>query len=475
MAFTVQLFSFSKKENSTARPSSNSATSFNCKLLAPSGVLNPAIELNLGLNNSPSNYNYAYIPSFNRYYWIEEWTNKEPLWVASLKVDALATYKSEIGNTNLYVLRASNQYDGNIIDTMYPTKITNTKSKTYSNPSTFIPSRSIADGMFVIGVVSTGANFGSIQYYALKHNAFASLVSKLLDDSTLTTNGFSNDDCQLALQKSLIDPLSYIKSCVFVPYSYDDYSGSARTTLNIWDWSLSGIPNKVVLYNNFAVALPDCTITLPKHPQTNSRGVYANVSPYTEMSLLVNPFGEITIDTTKVYNAESIMLVTRMDITTGEAVMNIVSGDYNLSRLFTKLGVPITLSQVTTDILGQATNTISSVSNFLTSAVSGNVGGMVASVTNGIANGVLASQPRQYSTGEQGGFIKLYSNPVLYTSFYTLVDDDITSHGRPLCKVIKPNSIGGYMLIQDADISISGTSRELSIIRGYLEGGFYYE
>ena len=31
------------------------------------------------------------------------------------------------------------------------------------------------------------------------------------------------------------------------------------------------------------------------------------------------------------------------------------------------------------------------------------------------------------------------------------------------------------MLIQDADISISGTSRELSIIRGYLEGGFYYE
>lgn len=472
--FTVQLFSFSKKENSTARPSSNSATSFNCKLLKPSGVLNPAIELNLGLNNAP-NYNYAYIPSFDRYYWIEEWTNNEPLWMASLKVDTLASYKEEIGNSNLYILRASASSDGSIIDTLYPTKVTNSKIRTFADPVTFIPNRSIGDGMFVIGVVSKSANFGSIQYYALKHTAFASLVSKLLNDSTLLDNGFSTDDCQLALQKSLIDPLSYIKTCVFVPYSYDDYSQTQSSTLTIWNWTLSGVNNKPVVYNNFAVALPTCTITLPKHPQASTRGAYCNNAPYTDMVLFAYPFGEIQLDTTKIYNSSTISLVSRMDITTGEAYVNVVVGDYCLSRLSTKLGVDITLSQVSTDMLTQATNTIGTALGTMGSLMTGNIGGAIASATNGIANGIMATQPRVATTGQQGGFMKLYSDVTLYTTFYTIVDDDNSHNGRPLCKVLKPNTLGGYMLVQDADISINCTSSEMSTIRNYLEGGFYYE
>lgn len=474
--FTVQLFSFNKKENSTARPSSSSATSFNCKLLKPSGILNPAIELDIGLSNSPASYNYAYIPEFNRYYWIEEWTNNHPLWIARLSVDVLASYKTVIGNTDMYVLRASASYDGNIIDTLYPTKITNSKSVTYSTPATYIPYRDIGTGMFVIGVVSKGANFGSIQYYAMKHNAFASLVSKLLSDDTLLDNGFSDEDCKLALQKSLIDPLSYIKSCVFIPYPYDGYSQTESTSLSIWNWTLSGVSNKPIVYNNFVGINPDCEIALPKHSQASSRGAYCNVSPYTEMTLMVNPFGEIDLDTTKLYDATSITLKSRIDLTTGEAVMNILTNTgYPLSRLSTKLGVDITISQVTTDMLGQATNTIGASLGTVGSLMTGNVAGAIASAANGIANGVLASQPRVSTNGSQGGFIKLYNNPQLLTTFYTIVDDDISHNGRPLCKVIKPNTIGGYMLIQDADISINGTSAELSKIRGYLEGGFYYE
>lgn len=473
--FTVQLFSFNKKENSTARPSSSSATSFNCKLLKPSGVLNPAIELDLGLSNSPARYNYAYIQEFDRYYWIEEWTNNHPLWQARLSVDVLATYKTVIGASDLYVLRASASYDGNIIDTLYPTKITNSRIRTIANPSTFIPDRSIADGMFVIGVVSKGANFGTIQYYALKHNHFAALVSKLLSDETLLDNGFSEDDCKLALQKSLIDPLSYIKTCVFIPYSYASYNQAEATSLSIWNWELEGVNNKPVIYNNFAVSLPSCTITLPKHPQASARGGYCNVAPYTDMTLFVYPFGEIDLDTTKLYDAETIEVVARMDITTGEAYINVVNDTYNLARLSTKLGVDITLSQVTTDMLGQATNTIGTALGTIGSIMTGNVAGAIASATNGIANGIMATQPRVSTNGNQGGFMKLYSDVTLYTTFYTLVDDDIDHNGRPLCQVRKPSTLGGYMLIQDADISINGTSNELAKIRAYLEGGFYYE
>ena len=475
--FNVELYNFSKRENSTKQPNRQDATVFQCTIKDGCGMLNPQIVLDIGLSSAPL-FNYAYIPEFDRYYWVEEWTNIHPMWSASLNVDVLASYRVEIGDADLYCLRSANNYDGTIIDVMYPTKVVNEQEITYSNPTQLLPSPSIADGMFVIGVVSTSANFGSIQYYALKHSSFASLVTQLLSDATLTNFGFNLQqyDASLALQKALIDPLSYIKSCIFVPYAYNDLNVQEVNTLNIWDWSLSGVPNKPITYDNFAVALPTCVITLPKHPQTSSRGDYCNVAPYTNMHLIITPFGEIDIDTTLLYDQASISLVGRLDLTTGESYVNIINADgFNLSRLFAQIGVPITLSQVTTDKLTQTFNSINSASNFFSNAMHGNVGGAIASISSGIENGIRATLPRQYSTGEQGGFMKLYLQPILLTTFYELVDDDIQSHGRPCCKVLKPKNVNGYMLIQDADISLNSTSFENQKVRQYLESGFYYE
>lgn len=475
MSFIVDLYSLSKKENSTKQPTS--ATSFNCVIKENSGVVNPTIILDIGLSNNPSQYNYAYIPDFNRYYWIKEWVNDRALWIASLEVDVLATYKTEIGNHDLYVLRSANEWDGNVIDTMYPTKIINNRSVTYSVPSRLIPAPSIADGMFVIGVTSQSANFGAIQYYAMNHQAFNRFMNYMLDDATLERFGFNeqNYDCSLALQKALIDPISFIKSCVFIPYPYASYSGAESSTLYIWDWSLD-VVNKPITYDAFAVALDTCEITLPKHPQTATRGNYCNVAPYTEYNLVVNPFGEIALDTTKLYNVEKISLIPRLDLTTGECRLNVVGDDnFNHSILYAQIGVPIMLAQVSTDMFGQLTNTVNTVGSIFANTMAGNFAGAITSGVNGIANGIQAIQPRQSSSGEQGGFMKLYQQPMLLSSFYEIVDDDINCHGRPLCKIRKPSNLGGYMLIQDADISISATEYELNKIRAYLEGGFYYE
>ena len=60
------------------------------------------------------------------------------------------------------------------------------------------------------------------------------------------------------------------------------------------------------------------------------------------------------------------------------------------------------------------------------------------------------------------------------TRSYT-VDDDNTHNGRPLCDVRTISTLSGYMLIQDGDVTITGTSAEDSLIRSYLETGFYYE
>ena len=75
MSFQVSLFQFSKKENSTGRPAAGSGAYFSCVLKDGTGVLNPVITLDMGLNESPTKYNYAYINTFGRYYFINEWIN----------------------------------------------------------------------------------------------------------------------------------------------------------------------------------------------------------------------------------------------------------------------------------------------------------------------------------------------------------------------------------------------------------------
>lgn len=471
---TVRLYSFSKKENSTAQPSV-APVEYACILKENSSIINPTIALDIGLTSSPSQYNYAYIVEFNRYYWINEWTNEKPLWYASMNVDVLATYKSAIGNSDLYVLRASNEYDGNVIDGLYPTKIINNSN--IDNYRALFPNNSIANGMFVIGVVCQSANFGSIQYYALPARSCALLINALLNDTNYTALwGFSTNDAEIALQKSLIDPLSYIKTAYFIPMAYADYSGVESQKLRIWSWEVD-VPNKPITYDNFGMLPAELNVTLPKHPQTNARGNYCNVKPYTTLTLRTGIFGDIDLDTTLIYDASDITLVPALDITTGIGYVNIYAKNKTVHLGFVEkqVGVPIQLSQVTKDYLGAFQNDLNASVGVIGNLVSGDLIGATIGGVNGIINGIKAKQPHVSSTGSVSTFMDLLRGVSLVYTFNEIVDDDISHNGRPLCKVRKPSVLGGYMIIQDADISIACTSNELQQIRSYLEGGFYYE
>ena len=57
MSFNARFFTFSKKINSTKRPSGGS--SYSIILKAPSGVLDPVIQLDIGQDGNPTAYNWA--------------------------------------------------------------------------------------------------------------------------------------------------------------------------------------------------------------------------------------------------------------------------------------------------------------------------------------------------------------------------------------------------------------------------------
>lgn len=114
----VNFYTFTKRINSTAQPSGG--TSYSCILKEPTSVAAPEIALIWNGSSNPTAYNYAYIADFRRYYWVNNWTYKDRQWVARLAVDPLASFKSEIGASAKYVLRAASDYDPEAIDTLYP-------------------------------------------------------------------------------------------------------------------------------------------------------------------------------------------------------------------------------------------------------------------------------------------------------------------------------------------------------------------
>lgn len=494
MAFEVKLFQFSKKENSTKRPNDASASSFNCVLKDGSGIINPTILLDIGINTAPSQYNYAYIPSFNRYYWIDEWVNDGKLWSASMNVDALATYKTQIGASNLYVLRASNEYDGNIIDSYYNSKTNITLGRVMIEKPHNYKTRLGQDG-YVVGLISNpggivselGAQYGSITYCYFTRKGLYDLVKYLMDTRNWGNSGlgFLDSDAGFELQKSLVDPLQYIKSCLWVPYTMQ--ASIVGGELNFYGWKIPNI-EFITLSNMQIIDTQSVVMAIPKHPSTNSRGNYVNCAPYTKLWIDATPYGLIELDTSITSNLSEIRISESLDLIDGKSILTITGDNIVLDKHTAQLGVPIQISQITKDYLGMIGGATTSIMGGIEAGAGAGVmsltggafgGDMLMGGLKGVIGGAMdaykASFPKSKSLGGGGGFIDLSEDWHLNHQFFIQTSDDNEHVGRPLYDNRIVADLGGFILAKDGAISLNATQQEIQLVKSYLERGFYYE
>lgn len=470
MAFTVKLFTLKKRDNSTKRPSGTGTEAphiFNCILKQGSGILHPTISLNLGKTEAPTDYNYAYISEFQRYYFIEEWYFENALWTASLKVDVLATYKNEIGNANLYVLRCYSAHNGDIIDTLYPAKAGCTfySDNSFNNPWG-------SNLTYVMGVVSQDATCGSMTHYAMGRASFTAICQWLLSDVVTETNGFSVDDCTLELQRSLVEPLQFIKSCVLLPVAIGDTHGTTGEHVVVWGWETS--EGGKILDENTAI-VKTYTFQLRKHPDSTARGNYVNSAPFTAITLTLPPFGVIDIDTSVTCNATELTVTVRIDQITGKGTLTVKCNGIVLNRIEAQIGIPISMSSVTRDYLGAVSNIGGAIGGMVEGTLTSGIGGMITGGFSGIGNALKSLQARANTIGTTGAYGALLGDFRLNYQFFRPIDDDRVHNGRPLCEKRVLNTLSGYIIVQDGDVSINGTSTEDAQVRQYLETGFYYE
>lgn len=470
MGISVNMYTFSKYANSTEQPA-GAGTSFDCVLKDTSGVINPTIALKLDMSFNVSAYNYAYIPDFERYYFVREWTWERGLWVASLDVDVLATYKAQIGVSTQYVLRSSLASNGKILDTIYPT----TSDITHQRVAVELPWKvHLEDGYYVVGIIGDANNtLGAVNYYAFTQsemNDFNKALMASADWLNVPTEEISTE-----LLKALYNPYQYVVSALWFPRVIPLTEAPAVASINFGWWSITVKCRKLkATATSFSGS-----INIPKHPQSAARGEYLNLSPYSRYTLNFTPFGSFPLDTTKLSGTSILNYTVLIDYISGTGRLNIAPQfpDGNSPIIESVEGmcsVPIQLAQIARDYIGTTATAIASVGDVVQSAVTGNIGGAISNFASGIDSTLKAAAPQLRTSGGNGNISNFITAPQLYCQFFNLVQEYNEKLGRPLCEARVINTIPGYIMCMDADVKTASTQTENERIKEYLEGGFYY-
>lgn len=480
----IYFWTFSKKYNSTIRPAMSGYQEYECVLKSNTGVIAPTIELNLGLVVNPSAYNFAYIPDFGRYYWVQEWDFVQSTWIASLSVDVLATWRPYIGDTDMYVFRSSYEYDGNIPDSMY----NSTAAVTHSVSSITPLSKKLTDGYYIISVYGNGNDTTkTVSFFCFDSSNFAKFINQVysyLNDNSIWTSALTT--LAVGIRNAIFNISDYIGGCMWSPFNPSDGQETV-SSIHLGNYEMNLVPlgiacNRIrdnvegVVYNYAN------SVTIPKHPQASTRGKCYNMTPYTKYKLVYLPFGVMDLDTVRLADFTYLRLDVRVDGITGQGILNIYgfNGTQANPTDVTLLFVRTCKYLVDIPVVYSKSNTFGAMQNQQYEAINQSYVNKNATATltalHAIQTAYDLMNPDIDITGKIGGMAELdYQNNGLYSIFLGVADEDNDSNGRPLCKVRKPVNIPGYIEGESNTFSAPATESEMAEVKRFIENGFYYE
>ena len=514
MAISATFYKNDKKVNSTKLPVSSPddiMLSVELKdvvnLFTPSLIISTDTFVSGGHIINPMKWNYCYLPDFERYYFVRSWSWVLGRWECSLEVDVMASFKTEIGNTSAFVLRAASQYDPDLIDTKYPTEtqISGAEQDTQT-PSgnivtvwnTNIKNASIDDGFYVISVINDDDNaIGGVSHYALSAYSMAELMNKLYSAPTwmgITDANISND-----LQKMLINPIQYINSCMWIPVGFTGGVGVRTIPIGWWSITLStGYAYRLDTAN----CVKDVSVSFPltkTHPQFDAqKRRWLQLSPFTTAALYFPPFGFIPLDMTKIYMSSSLEVSVRLDVITGKGTLfighkyKIGNDTFDGGTIYTtvsQVGVPVSVAQMSVDW-----NAISSASTWIGAAgVALASGGLQESIKN-LKNGLVDGMRNLFDkmTGQTDLSGNLYSGLTRATTYANAMKQGgvaaeiMKGIDRGLAQVPEEKSllqsikeiagdIGSTALAAAGTCSSSGSSGGFAALQEQIFIQFYYQ
>ena len=466
-----------------------------CALKEPCSILAPELKIT-GISN-PSLLNYAFIPAFgNRYYYVTNWTSDHNLWVATLKVDHLASWRTDVLNTYQHVLRSASLKDTFIINSKYVvTDDIDTVVDNFigdSDGMSPFPSGTQGANMTYVMEISNNSVQGKVnglQYLALDSDQIKKTINSVLNDNNTFGWGATEADFGLtsAISRSIVNPLQYVGNTYMLPFVPGQLSNVDSLKVGFWTLTHPGGQLKAIVPNfpGNAVYQWIKKLKLRPHPQNHTHGQYLNAYPYTEYTLYAGPFGTVKLNTNSIIKEldmtgedpyYEVTCEVKVDMF-GKAVMEVFDGSLatrkTLAKAYADVAVPFSLTQTKNNILSWGSQMIGT----SLSIMQGNAQGAVYQA-NGLVSGIDNAFPKPEVKGQNGSALCDMEKWHLMTEYKRVsCEEQINTNlvGDPLCQVVKLSDLSGYCQTDVPWLPLSCTKTEIDLIASDLTSGVYIE
>lgn len=507
----ITLFNKTKAHNSTEVLTGGNQV--NGVLKEDCSIVNPVVKLKQdSISANITQYSYAYIAEFGRYYFVTDKIYVGGLWELHMHCDVLATWRSTIGSSSQYILRSG--VPGDVDDSAITPGI-----KPYynavalnamfdDNVTTGTPGVSdIGNGVYIVTMAGCPANAsGSFvnNSYLLTKSQFDSLRTEL---STSSYTGIDPlvDDITTNVAKVLINPFQYVINCFYIPMSASRLAISGTVEHIRYGWyNLSS--QGLVLVNPIVVkTLYDGALF--KHPAYNA----TNLNMYTDSrwinySIDCRVIGHIGIPNDPLTDADHIAIYCTIDVTTGDVVIWCQPSANGSSVGFERFtlakqnwGIAIPLSSYLRDPTSAQSSTLGAVNSALNigkDLLTLDIGGALTDLTQGITSaktaGARAKAATVQTTGGVGSFAALaYPTNGLIAEYHIATNLTGSYSARLGCLTLKQATISSVSTLPDGSTkslimckdpvlgvgsinNINWTSDEYNEILNYMRTGFYY-
>lgn len=478
MAFTVTLYQFSKRKNSTLQPTALQGVELSCELKQPTSYKNPVF-----LFFVEDGFEWNYLQWDNWYYFITDVVSvRNDLFEVHCALDVMATYKTEVGNTSAFVL-----YDTTANSEIVDSRLSMKTSTTYST------SRTILDftltTCLILGIVGDDSSgMYAMSSYSAKQLVNAASLDDFWNDikTELPTpsaqdGGFSFSGIDDAVNEMFAFAIrafqqlvatgrarDCIRSAVWLPLSEDDFEGNTETVY------LGQLETNVRAKNVMLPALREVTVSIPWQATD-----WRRKAPYHNVYLKLPAVGVIPLATNDLIDCNS--LDVSCFVSTSGAVKYIVSraeDDRPIGTFYGQVGGSYMIGSSNITPLTAASSLAGGASAAAAGAALGGVAGALAAGAAGIAGLVSANTPMPASVGTGSGFTSGGWTVECLTVFH---DVNVTPNsvaaaiGTPTMSVKTINTLSGFIQTREASVNASCYDDVRREINSIMDGGFFYE
>ena len=472
-------------------------------------IINPSIVIEY---DKVIDFNYVYISTFNRYYFVNNITSvRTNLWRLDMSCDVLMTYKETILNYECYVSRNENDYNEDIEDTYLPleyekvVEVTNLYDDTYNYGKVFLDSTYSV----VFTTIYKGTEYKVVDTQV--ETEFQDLEGNILEVSSISL-GASNYRCMGIIKNNLLATLnslvektinddtiaSYIISLIVFPIAGDKLSNNNLNPEKLLikdDETSISVTQGDVSYPRGGILVPVIANQFTIKPKYNN---FLDYEPYTTYELYLPFYGWLKLNSYQILNEQ--LVVTYVPQVDSEQCTIIISKGATIggskeviAEVTCQLGIQIPINSTnverinrekTANTLNSIVGTISGVAIAGAGAVTGNplavvAGGATAigSITSGLSKNMTMLPSAQSKTGSSYDGALGDRTFKLRITYPKIAVDDISKYakyiGRPLQSNVKLNTLTGYTIVGGVHIENldTATDNEKTDIENQLRKG----